>query len=74
MLSHVTLSRIGHNTYLYRRERNILEFLVLVYYLDAMLVCRLIAAVTANGGKMAIGRHGEDKPLGNYPRSQKSRH
>jgi hypothetical protein len=53
-------------------ERHILEFLVLVYYLDAMLVCRLVAAVTANGGKMAIGRHGEDTPLGSYPRSQRA--
>lgn len=52
-------------------ERNILEFLVLVYYLDAMLVCRLVAAVTANGSKMAIGRHGEDTPVGKLPKVTK---
>jgi hypothetical protein len=52
------------------RTEGILEFFILVDYLDTMLICRLIAAVAANGGKMAIGRHGVRTPSESYPDSQ----
>jgi hypothetical protein len=40
---------------------NLLEIFILVYNLNAMLISRLITAIAANGGKVAIGRHVEER-------------